>query len=86
LGLGIRCGGEWFAAAANWAEAAAPVYFLGDRGQWLRSHWRVADFRHSPLEALERHVAEMLILSGEDPEEAEALTSEAETIDPEEQP
>jgi hypothetical protein len=52
-GWGVCCYGVWYAVAANWAKPLAPVYFLGSRGQWLRSHWRAADFRHSPLDALQ---------------------------------
>ena len=44
--------GEIYAVAANWAEAAAPVYVYGHDG-WDQCGKQVADYRHSPEQALE---------------------------------
>lgn len=68
--------GEVYGVAANWAQASAPVYFYGESG-WESRQYQVADFRHSPREALECELAQALVASGDDEDEAGYLLSDA---------
>ena len=68
--------GETYGVAANWAEAAAPVYFRGDAG-WESRQYQVADFQHRPEQALDCELRQALIASGGDEDEAAALLADA---------
>jgi len=62
--------------AANWTEASAPIYALGEDG-WYAALGQVADCHHSARIALERGLAKSLQVCGGDPSEAEALALDA---------
>lgn len=71
--------GEVYGVAANWADAASPVYFLGSHpgDGWSTRQYQVADFRHEPREALECELRQALIASGDDEDEASSLIEDA---------
>jgi hypothetical protein len=70
--------GEVYGVAADWAQAAAPVYFYGHGpGGWEPRQYQVADFRHRPTEALESALREALIASGGDEDDAEGMAADA---------
>ena len=70
--------GETYGVAANWAEASAPVYVYGPDGWGTDSHGRqVADFCHQPVAAMESELAEALVASGDDEDEAADLATDA---------
>jgi hypothetical protein len=79
-GWGVCCYGVWYAVAANWADASAPVYVLDDRGQWVQTHWRSGDFLHSPLDAFELHLRQAMYRAGADPEDVDLLLIDAEPL------
>ena len=54
--------GEIYAVAANWANAASPVYTYGRNG-WQQCGRQVADFRHRPKDALAAEITEALAVS-----------------------
>lgn len=71
--------GEVYGVAANWAQAAAPVYFYG-AGTWESRQYQVADFRHRPADALECELRQSLLASGDDEDEAAELVGDAESF------
>ena len=72
--------GEIYAVAANWAEASSPVLSYGEDG-WHHTGKQVADYRHSPEEALRDVLAEALVAGGDEPDDADDLVSDAVNID-----
>lgn len=69
------CVYDVYGVAANWANAAAPVYTWGD-GEWINSGRQVADYRHDPQAALV-DILRIEIEAGDPDEDAHA---EAQTL------
>lgn len=75
--------GEVYGVAADWAQAAAPVYFLwgdGPDAEWRTRQYQVADFRHRAIDALDCELRQALIASGEDEDDAADLLADAVTF------
>ena len=68
--------GETYGVAADWAQAAAPVYSYGLDG-WQSGQYQVADFGHRPSVALDSELRRAMIASGDDEAEAVGLADDA---------
>ncbi len=68
--------GEVYGVAADWAQAAAPVYTYGPHG-WERGLYQVADFGHDAREAMECVLRLALLACHADEEEAVGLLDDA---------
>lgn len=64
--------GEFYAVAANWADASAPVLAYGPDG-WVPTGSQVADYRHSARAALAAVIREAMTASGSSPDEDEVV-------------
>ncbi len=64
-------GDTYGVAAMSWANAANPVYSLGEDNEWVPTKYQVADFRHDKRKALRRNLEEIAVESGYDPEDKE---------------
>lgn len=72
--------GEIYAVAANWSQAACPVYYWGD-GDWVQWGRQVADFRHDDRDALESLILEAVRDSGDDPDEVDVAEILKDAVD-----
>lgn len=62
--------GEYYAVAADWAQASSPVMVYGEDGWGSDGHGRqVADFRHLAEAALESIIREAIAMGGDEPED-----------------
>lgn len=75
---------DWYAVAANWANAACSVYSLSEGGGpdeyvWENTGRQVADFRHCCSLALRAQLLEAVTSGGDDPDDVDftAILSEA---------
>ncbi|HBY58521.1 MAG TPA: hypothetical protein DEH78_01785 [Solibacterales bacterium] len=50
---GTNSAGETVRVRANWGDASCGVEMDYGGGEWVRTQFQVADFRHSPSKALE---------------------------------
>lgn len=69
---------EPYGVAANWAQASAQVYALGEDG-WEPNGAQVATYGHSPTDALTAELASAIRAGGDEPDDDEvaALVADA---------
>lgn len=68
--------GEIYGVAADWAQAASPVYFYSCSG-WEQRQYQVADFRHKKREALDCELRQAIIAGGGDEDDAADVLDDA---------
>jgi hypothetical protein len=80
-GLMVKFGGEIYAVAANWHQAADEVLQYSEEG-WISTGRQVADFRHSARAALAQSIRDCLDMDGFDDDiDLDSIVARAARID-----